>query len=172
MKTCTKCDEEKPLDEFYRDRRSPQGRNSRCKPCVSELGRKRYHRDLEKSRTYRRIYAKTHRRTIRGRAASLINQAKCRARLQGVNCTLNTEWAMARLKQGYCEISRFPFDMSMGHGRWKRQPFTPSIDRLNAGGDYTPENCRVVCWALNMAMSNWGLDPVLKIARALVEEHG
>lgn len=32
-KRCTVCDEEKPLDKFYRHSRSPDGRNPRCKAC-------------------------------------------------------------------------------------------------------------------------------------------
>lgn len=33
-KTCTKCEVEKPLDEFYRHPRGRLGRQSRCKACV------------------------------------------------------------------------------------------------------------------------------------------
>lgn len=34
MKTCTACREPKPLDEFHRNKRSSDGRHSRCKPCA------------------------------------------------------------------------------------------------------------------------------------------
>ena len=33
MKTCRICNETKPLDEFYRDRRSADGKDSYCKDC-------------------------------------------------------------------------------------------------------------------------------------------
>ena len=33
-KCCTKCGETKPLDEFHRDKRSKDGRVTRCKSCV------------------------------------------------------------------------------------------------------------------------------------------
>lgn len=33
MKTCAHCGEEKPLDEFNRNRRTKDGRDHRCKPC-------------------------------------------------------------------------------------------------------------------------------------------
>ena len=36
MKTCTVCGTVKPLDEYHRDKRSSDGRRSRCKSCVLE----------------------------------------------------------------------------------------------------------------------------------------
>ena len=33
MKTCTKCGESKPLDEFHRDKARRDGREPRCKTC-------------------------------------------------------------------------------------------------------------------------------------------
>lgn len=36
MKTCSKCGEEKPLDEFSRQRRAKGGRQPRCKACFAE----------------------------------------------------------------------------------------------------------------------------------------
>ena len=169
MKTCAKCDEEKPLDEFHRSRGKPQGRMSRCRSCEAERSRQRYYRDVEKSRARGRLHSQTHRQTPRGRATSLLGQAKRRARLQGVHCTLSAEWIAARIEQGHCEISRLPFDMSTGNGRWKKQPYAPSIDRVTAGGEYTEKNCRVVCLVLNEAMGQWGLQPVLELAVALLE---
>lgn len=35
MKTCPRCGETKPLDEFHRNRREADGRQSRCKTCRS-----------------------------------------------------------------------------------------------------------------------------------------
>ena len=40
MKRCTKCGEEKPASEFYKNRRSKDGLCSRCKACRRELSRK------------------------------------------------------------------------------------------------------------------------------------
>lgn len=33
-KVCTKCDEAKPLEDFYKKSSGRQGRASRCKPCI------------------------------------------------------------------------------------------------------------------------------------------
>lgn len=63
MKTCTKCKREIPTDAFYRDRRRPNGRMSRCKQCKKaaysrwyamhpDINQKRYkeNRDRERDR--------------------------------------------------------------------------------------------------------------------------
>lgn len=42
MKTCTKCAQTKPLDEFRVDRQRPDGRGTWCKPCVSANTRRRF----------------------------------------------------------------------------------------------------------------------------------
>ncbi len=36
MKTCTGCKESKPLNEFHRDSRRPNGRMARCKRCKAK----------------------------------------------------------------------------------------------------------------------------------------
>lgn len=41
MKTCTKCRTEKPLTDFYGDRRRDDGRCSWCKTCMDSAERKR-----------------------------------------------------------------------------------------------------------------------------------
>ena len=42
IKICSKCKIEKPLDEFYDDKRSADGKGSQCKDCKREYQRKRY----------------------------------------------------------------------------------------------------------------------------------
>lgn len=42
MKACTRCGEEKPLDEFTKDKRSRDGRQARCKLCNNADARARY----------------------------------------------------------------------------------------------------------------------------------
>ncbi len=54
MKTCTKCNQEKPLEDFIKDRRRKQGYASTCKPC-----------DLIRNRKYRKEYPEKRRATNR-----------------------------------------------------------------------------------------------------------
>ena len=63
MKTCTKCDQDLPLESF-----ANSGRNSRCKKCANALSRKAYAQNLERERTRRRAYIKANTEQIRQRA--------------------------------------------------------------------------------------------------------
>jgi hypothetical protein len=43
-KVCTKCEEEKPLEEFHKKKSSKDGHRTQCKECKNEAGRK-YHKE-------------------------------------------------------------------------------------------------------------------------------
>lgn len=73
--------------------------------------------------------------------------------------------------QGYrCPISGsyFTHDAFDGEGT---SPFQPSIDRRDATRGYERDNIRVVCLLVNYAMSNWGEEPLRKMAARIVA-HG
>lgn len=56
MKTCTKCGEDKPLDEFKRDVRYKGGRVNWCRCCLREYNRQRRKANPEKARDAARRY--------------------------------------------------------------------------------------------------------------------
>lgn len=57
-KTCTACGETKPLTDFHRHAKSPQGRRSSCKECVRAQERARHHartpQEVKRKRAYDR----------------------------------------------------------------------------------------------------------------------
>jgi len=59
MKTCTKCNEARVISQFWRDRRSRDGRAARCKTCRSagHKARRRANPDKERERNRRRYQA-------------------------------------------------------------------------------------------------------------------
>lgn len=71
---------------------------------------------------------------------------------------------MVRSK-GRCEISDIPFSDEQIPG-CSRRPFIPSIDRIKPKEPYIFENCRLVCWAVNRALGEWGDDVFWRIVRA------
>lgn len=63
----------------------------------------------------------------------------------------------ARVALMTCEMTGLPLVSSAGVGspgqrRWN----TPSLDRIDPTKGYTYANTRIVCWAMNAAMSTWG----------------
>lgn len=60
--------------------------------------------------------------------------------------------------------------MQVGGGK-ARRPYAPSLDRIDPGRGYEPDNVRLVCAVANFAMNAWGLEPVLHMARAMAKKH-
>lgn len=90
---------------------------------------------------------------------------------RGRHCSLtiaDLETMFAR-SGGRCEVSGIPFDLSPMVAR-ERNPFRLSLDRVDSRLGYTPDNCRLVCVAVNYAMGQWGEGTLRMIARALVDK--
>lgn len=47
IRPCTRCEEVKPLSEFYKDPRTPSGRQPSCKECQNKKQQEKYHSDAE-----------------------------------------------------------------------------------------------------------------------------
>lgn len=72
--------------------------------------------------------------------------------------------------QGYkCAVSGIPFDLSRTGQRrvTSRLPFRPSIDRIEPALGYVQGNVRILCFAVNMAIADWGDDVFREICRAV-----
>lgn len=61
VKQCTKCNETKPLEEFYRDRSKTDGRSTRCRSCVREAERRRREANPEPHREASRRWREANR---------------------------------------------------------------------------------------------------------------
>jgi hypothetical protein len=79
---------------------------------------------------------------------------------------------MLVMQQYKCAVSSLPFSMDgLGDDPFLR-PFAPSIDRVDNGGGYTTENCRIVCRIVNFAMGKWGTDALRTVALAIAAKEG
>jgi hypothetical protein len=50
MKTCKKCNTEKSITDFYKDKNSKDGTTSSCKECRKSAERSYYHKHIDKRR--------------------------------------------------------------------------------------------------------------------------
>jgi hypothetical protein len=148
---CSKCQNEKDCSEFYKDSRKKAGYRTVCKKCFGELYPFKV---TSQTRQNWRNYKKTEKGTI----TCLLGNASKRARSKGIEFSLDREWLESKLNHGVCEISGIQFDLTDTSKNFRARPYSPSIDKINAKGGYTKENCRVICFCVNMALSDWGLD--------------
>lgn len=65
MKTCKLCGDEKPYEEFHRDKKSPDGHVNRCKVCVKDLTKTHYQANREKKIAYQSEWSKNNREKTR-----------------------------------------------------------------------------------------------------------
>lgn len=94
--------------------------------------------------------------------------AKQRAKQAGREYTLPPYWgADAYIRQGgKCAVSGLV--MRRSEGRFDFQ--SPSIDRIDSTGGYTPDNCHLVAFGVNVAKGTMGLADFVKLCRAVVAE--
>ena len=95
--------------------------------------------------------------------------ARCKNTMSRKNrtggCTLTPELIAAALKRskGRCEVTGIAFKTERALGVSAR-PFMHSIDRIDSKQGYVPNNIRIVCLAVNVAMSHWGENVLSDIA--------
>ena len=159
---------------------------SNKKRVRGEYGRRKsleyYHRNraacLRKMKKWQKdnpaLYAECRRKSRSKNAVkSLLECIRYRAKRQGVGFDLTEDWWLAHFSQG-CAATGLDLDapvVGSGAGR-SGGPWSPHVDRIRVGGDYTMDNCRIVCGLYNMARRNWSDADVLKMATALVERRG
>lgn len=76
--------------------------------------------------------------------------------------------ALVIRSEGRCMVSGIPFDKRRNDTGIHR-PFAPSLDRIDSALGYTANNVRLVCMIVNMALNDWGIEPLLRMARNITE---
>jgi hypothetical protein len=91
----------------------------------------------------------------------MVSDAKKRARKKKIPFGLTDHCVreMFYMSRGKCSLSGLPFRPPEGEKvRHMRNPYAPSIDRIDNALGYTPDNVRLICVAMNLAMHQWGLE--------------
>jgi len=102
-KHCSKCDSEKPLEEFHRNKGAHDGRTNWCKPCACAHVRTARRANLEHYRTYDRERAQRPERKAADVVATRRKRAKNRLRYKA-HWTVANEIRNGRLRRGGCEV--------------------------------------------------------------------
>lgn len=131
---------------------------------------KYYAENKEKWAKYRETQKKKEQSSPWHRAGRMLVWVRARAGKTSRDFDLTIEWVAERLERGVCEATGIPLILASDSSR-AIPPWSPSIDRKDSSRGYTMDNCQVVCWAYNMAKSEWSDDVVLTMARALVAKN-
>jgi len=147
MKTCSRCETEKPSVEFYADKTKSDGRHGTCKECVKRDRRERYAADPQKYKDRMSVW-------------QLANRDKIKAsrwkRKLAVIARYGGECACCGLKD--------PEFMTIDHvGGWGKDHRSESgwaynmVDYLY--GRDAQEGFQVLCWNCNCSLGIHGYCP-------------
>lgn len=94
---------------------------------------------------------------VANRLRETMRGAMNRARRRGMEFTIDEDWCVSRLMQQgkRCALTGIEFSVA-GKGMRGRDPFCPSLDRIDCRQGYTPENTRIIILAMNIMLSDWG----------------
>lgn len=100
-----------------------------------------------------------------------LKRARSRAREKRLAFDLNLLWLKAEVESNNyaCAVTRIPFRFIGPDTRKIRNPFAPSIDRVDSALGYTRDNARVVLYAFNIMLSDWGESVFESIGAAYFE---
>jgi hypothetical protein len=101
-----------------------------------------------------------------------VRRAKRRGKNNGKGSTLTASQVRELLLEcdGRCTVTSIPFNDFKPAGA-RVAPFRYSIDRIDSAKGYHFDNCRIVCFAVNMAMREWGEMAVVQIGLAMLKKH-
>jgi hypothetical protein len=104
----------------------------------------------------------------------LCAMAKNRSKSKQLPFDLTTEYLHSLWieQDGRCCITNEVFDLSrptkQGSCRWN----APSLDRIKPELGYTQGNVRLVCYQINTAMNEYGLEQLIYLSRRVIETVG
>lgn len=95
------------------------------------------------------------------------HRASARDRNMPFDLTVAQVYDLMRSTGFRCAVSGIPFSKYTADTAW-RDPWAPSLDRIENRHGYVLENVRVVCQIANIAMNAWGYDKMLRLAQGVV----
>jgi hypothetical protein len=108
---------------------------------------------------WREANPERHRETVRAVrltywAEEILKSCKGSAKRRGHECLLTLEDVRELFTGMTCSVTGVPLQLEWTGGGSKN-PWYPSVDRLDCAKGYTRDNVRAVCWAFNQARGDW-----------------
>lgn len=105
--------------------------------------------------------------TFRGRGVQMLARSRNRAKESGIEHSIVLEDILPRIETGFCELTKLPFDLTPPNNA-SQNPYSPSIDRIDSLKGYTKDNIRIVLYAVNAALGQYGTEIMLPILKAMI----
>ena len=119
-------------------------------------------------------YYKNHQRdyqcTVNGKLRKLVIRTKQSASKKNLEHTITNEdvFALWEKQGGKCAKTGIQLDPQTGTVA-NRNPYGPSLDRINSGLGYTPDNIELVCCHYNLAKAAYSEEQFFLLASAYLE---
>lgn len=106
-------------------------------------------------------------------ARALLGQARQRSKRLEVPCAITEQEIDILLAEMKCSITGLPLSFDrVGDGDSLKNPWAPSLDRIERSLGYVSGNVRVVCWIFNHMRCDYSDEDIMVVAKALVSAHG
>lgn len=135
-----------------------------------ERGKQRYEENKSRIKEYRKLYWENKSLTIEGRCKKLLNGAASRSKSKSLPFDIDLPFLISLWEQqkGKCLISGIPFDLSKSETKFNK--YAPSLDKIIPEKGYVKGNVRLVCWHVNVAIAEYGLDDFIFLCNS-VSQH-
>lgn len=149
MKTCSKCKQTKPKEDFYNNKRASDGKQPHCKSCLTAYS---------KTEKAKKAMLRYQTRNWRGVANTIRGHMKSNSARRGHKW--NDSWwtidsILEQIEDKTCAVTGIPFELKQESERHKKRAFTPSPDRIDNSKGYEPDNVQWVLFIYNMMKNNF-----------------
>ena len=150
MKTCSKCKISKELDDFYKKKQSLDGYDFWCKDCwrnkkQTKRTRKTNYPDLIPSYQFNQLWSNTLKRSA----------------LKKLEHTITKEELYEKVLE-FCQNNK--------HSWLPKDPFKPSIDRINPSEGYTKSNVKVIWLIENYCKNTFTEEQVIEFCKEKLKQ--
>jgi hypothetical protein len=157
-KDCTKLNKKqrRQLDPTCKIRESAQAAKRQAIIAVDPV-------KLEKRSQRCRNYYENKRTSFDERVRRMLNSSKNRSEKRKLDFDLTAEFIVGlfETQQYKCLLTGIPFSLEAPKEGFAKNPFTPSLDRVDSRRGYTMDNVRLILTCINIALNEFGED-VLK----------